>query len=244
MGSIPETVPVSKIKAEPAGIPVTLSEPSSPRGVTFLLTGFMIDESEYDSTRAVLHGKDQVVICLRIAKGGGEEHQKYANDVAKIHEDYRGKHPSLPSTYNVVGHSAGGKVALLVAAKADPTNVGVVVALDPVDLKPVEFTNKGSQTNLTLENTSGNVHIRWATKTRSWIPFGNIPEDHNARAIFEANRRYNNVAPLVEDDDASHFAYTDRGGGWIGRLSGYYGGSSSGNAKARTSAHDMIRELI
>ena len=44
--------------------------------------------------------------------------------------------------YDMIGHSIGGKIALLVAALYDDENfVRNIIALDPVDQSPVEFTN-------------------------------------------------------------------------------------------------------
>ena len=59
---------------------------------------------------------------------------------------------STINTYSIVGHSCGGKVALLVASIIDPMRVSAVVALDPVDINPVEFTKNETGPNLPLDD--------------------------------------------------------------------------------------------
>ena len=65
-----------------------------------------------------------------------------AEDVASVVQEFRAleDNSSLPAKYNIVGHSLGGKVCLMVAAKFDIENVNKIIALDPVDDKPRELT--------------------------------------------------------------------------------------------------------
>ena len=61
--------------------------------------------------------------------------------------------------YDIVGHSIGGKIALLTAALYDDENlIRNVLALDPVDQTPVEFTNEKAikQAN---SNQKGRVNV-------------------------------------------------------------------------------------
>lgn len=252
MGNSPSTEATPKSGSTPtttnapenmklAGISVTLSKPtSSPRGVTFLLPGFTVSVNEYNSLREVLvEEQHQVVISFSI--GFGKSHRQYASDVAAIFVAYCDKFPGTVTTnkYNIVAHSVGAKIALLVVAVADPTKVETVIALDPVDERPVEFT-MGENPTLSLRDTSAKVHITWANATVPRLPGTGINPQHNAQSIHAISREW--IAPLVIHADATHFAYTDKGGGAPGWV--YVGGTKEGNAAAKADVQAMIRNLI
>lgn len=245
MGNKPSSDAVNPArKTTIAEISVTLTEPSTPRGVTFLLPGFTVDENEYLSTRRVLvEEQRQVVISFPI--GLGQSHRQYADSLDKIFHAYGFLEQELPmnrSGYNIVGHSAGGKIALMAAATNDRGKVKTVIALDPVDGQDVEFTPAdASEPNLSFQDnpSASRVHITWAADTLPLIPGTGIDPLHDARVIHAANQQW--IAPLVRHENASHFCYTDCGGG---RSLLYHGGTKKGNTAALADTHNMIRAFI
>jgi pimeloyl-ACP methyl ester carboxylesterase len=228
-----------------AGSDVVVYEPTgTPNGVTFLVPGSWLGFSrfgigpvitDYTQIKDALIAKSQVVIGFfrtDVTPFFAPSHDDYANLLPKIFQAYRVEHPNLPEKYNVVGHSVGGKIALL-AAVYDPDGIKTVISLDPVDDKPQQFT-KARGVNLTLEKTNASVHIIWAMATAQGLPF-----DRNARVIHEMNATYPNVVPLVSQENADHFAYVDTGRGPL-----ISGGTDAGNTAAREAVLDIIRRLI
>mmetsp|Transcript_33921 Transcript_33921/g.82030 ORF Transcript_33921/g.82030 Transcript_33921/m.82030 type:complete len:290 (+) Transcript_33921:165-1034(+) len=139
------------------GVNVTLSWPtskldadgssSSPmiKGVAFLLPGAMTSISEYDGLRDIILSRQHLVVSLfmNVLWPPCDNHRKHARDVERVFDGLKSTYGNLLSdidAYAVVGHSVGAKVALLVASVVDPTRVKAVLALDPVDINPVEFS--------------------------------------------------------------------------------------------------------
>lgn len=209
-------------------------------GVTFFLTGSMIPLSEYLSTIDVLVlERQQWVIGYEInvfEPPVKSNHLIKAHDVNKVYDAFRDKYSVETNGvrgYNVVGHSVGGQIALLLAAAADP-KVEMVIALDPVDENPPYFTVDGKHpAEKTLEHTRSDIVMTLTDGGRG------ISTEHNAQAIHDANPR---VTTLVRHKDAGHMAYTDHGGGPYGKL--IPGGTPEGNEKAREGAQDLIRRYI
>ena len=148
-----------------AGVKTTITWPPEVKdinnGVVFLLPGAMVSISEYDTLRDVTLQHNHVVVSffVNVLYPFRNNHRCHAQNVAKIFDAFlvRYSDRGLPgsssssSSYGIVGHSCGAKVGLLVASIVDPSRVSFVVALDPVDINPIEFTNaKGS--NLPLDD--------------------------------------------------------------------------------------------
>lgn len=137
-----------------AGVAVSLSEPPPShviRGVTFLLTGAMIPEKEYESTRRVLCMERGLVVIGLYINVLTTAHAWYAEKIPLIYQAYQQQqrrttrvttnptnhdhrhHHSLhnnPSSstisykegFHVVGHSVGGKISLLLAAMGESSS--------------------------------------------------------------------------------------------------------------------------
>ncbi len=146
---------------------VVIKKPSSePTGISVFLPGTLLDLKDYDSTVDVLVSRNQLVIeflKLNPLPLVGITHDKMAENVVNVVkavcalEDYSSL---AESKYNIIGHSLGGKVALMVAAKYDKDRVNVIMALDPVDDKPQELTypKKSPKTNLGQTNAN-QIHL-------------------------------------------------------------------------------------
>jgi pimeloyl-ACP methyl ester carboxylesterase len=256
-------VPVRRVQLD--GCWVSLSEPNNPRGVTFLLPGAMLSESAYESTRRVLCDEQgQVVISFYINVLTKKSHAAYAEEVDGIFAAYcaqlqLGTSRKAPTTFSIVGHSVGRKIALLVAANRPKQShetqrsssqqemprrpaLGTLLALDPVDEQPPAFTNDNATTvpqtppNRVLPKQACRTWIlTYPTATPSWA--GIVPA-HNACAIAQDYP----WIQLVSHTDTAHMAYTNNRGGVLGWL--MRGGTRQGNAAAHEDAHDLIRRYI
>lgn len=225
------------------GVSVTISTPDgevTPSGVTFLLPGAMISISEYASTIDVLLSRGQFVLSLfiNVIVPFKDNHRAHARKIRTIFDTFHREHPYLPNRYNIVGHSVGGKIALLVAALYDTDRVDKVIALDPVDQKPPEFTNTGDDGNNLKIPTVAQSHHRTILMTLTDGGRG-ISKDHNADAIHVLN---STTTTLVRHVGAGHMAYTDHGGGMPGLM--MPGGTEQSNRSAREGAHNLIRAII
>mmetsp|Transcript_28216 Transcript_28216/g.47958 ORF Transcript_28216/g.47958 Transcript_28216/m.47958 type:complete len:262 (-) Transcript_28216:1533-2318(-) len=233
-----------------AGINVTLSWPSkdessSPRGVTFLLTGAMISLSEYKGLRDVILEQQHLVVGLyvNVLWPLRNNHRKHAQDVKNVFDALESMYDYLPPSYKVVGHSAGGKIALLLPSIIDPKRVSAVLALDPVDLNPVEFSNKEGK-NLPLDEEQKVSEEGRETKR---IPIMltctdgglKIPQNHTAEAIH----KFHPTTMFYRHAHAGHLAYCDNGGGFASYLMPDVG-TKEGNEQARKAAHDLIRQIL
>lgn len=226
------------------GNPFTLasaevSEPAVPKGITFLVGGAQTPLAEYNNIRDVLLERQQVVIALFTSVLTVWDYQaKMVEAIPTILVEYREKHPDLPRDYSLVGHSAGGKVVLLLASYTKDDShppIGQVLALDPVDMNPTDFAN-GKRN---LESTAAQrITITWAEGTSSW----SIPRRYNASTIHDATAAAPALDALVVHERAGHFAYCDNNGGILGWL--MVGGDREHNEKAREDAHRLIRELF
>ena len=248
-----------------AGVQATLSWPSSSspkpklKGVAFLLPGAMISISEYNGLRDVIIQQDHLVVSLymNVIWPIRNNHHKHAQDVKKVFAELKSyAHLDLPDAYTVIGHSAGGKVALLLASIIDPMSVVAVLALDPVDINPVEFTNtKGSNLPLDDGNSFDDmiydvheevVHVN-KEKVKEHLPIimtctdggRGISTSHNANAIHKLHPG----TTCYRHANAGHMAYCDNGGGLAGKLMPDVG-TKEGNERARSDAHDLIKQIL
>lgn len=232
---------------------------SSPKGVAFLLPGAMIGISEYNGLRDVILERQYLVVStyINVLWPVCNNHRKHAQDVKKVFNELCSIHSNLPGTYTVVGHSAGGKIALLLASIIDSQRVQSVLALDPVDITPTEFSNATGE-NLPLNDDIGEyapadeardeecVHV--VHRKEKHIPIimtctdggRGIPKNHNANAIHKLHPG----TICYRHAHAGHMAYCDHGGG---RWAGYAMpdiGTRKGNEEAKASAHNLIRQIL
>lgn len=220
-----------------AGVNVTISRPNNrPTGVTFLLPGSMVPVSEYNSTRDVLVDQNQWVISfyINVMWPPCDNHRAQVSKVGRVFEAFRKLHPQIPDNYNVVGHSVGAKVALMLTALDYGGDVLTCIALDPVDQNPAEFTKEGGGNLVISDTNEGGVTMTLTDGGRG------ISTDHNASAIHLLNPR----TFLVRHNNAGHLAYTDNGGGMIARMTIPDIGTKEGNEAAMHGAHQLIRKLI
>ena len=130
-----------------AGQPIVIYRPTGVGtkivGLTFVITAANIPLSKYASIISTLTKLDRVVIGFFVnvlnppTRGNHRSKAMKVRDVFnEVREEFHMKR------YDMIGHSIGGKIALLVAALYDEENcVRSIIALDPVDQSPVEFTN-------------------------------------------------------------------------------------------------------
>ena len=123
---------------------IVIYRPTKPvAGLTFVLTAANIPLSKYNSIISTLTSSaDHVVIgfFVNVLSPPRNNHRIKAQLIARIFDEI--KDEFNVRQYNIVGHSIGGKIALLVTALYDEQNyICNILALDPVDQTPVEFTN-------------------------------------------------------------------------------------------------------
>mmetsp|Transcript_16194 Transcript_16194/g.24453 ORF Transcript_16194/g.24453 Transcript_16194/m.24453 type:complete len:232 (-) Transcript_16194:107-802(-) len=186
-----------------------------PTGITIFLPGTLLSLKDYSSTyNVIVEEQHQIVIGFEkmnpFSICGGRTHQRMAEDVASMVQEFRSlKEYNLSSLtkYNMVGHSLGGKVALLVAAKYDIPHVKTIVALDPVDDKPRELTAPDLNSRTNLENSQAKeIHLFQSAKGGDgWIPL--CPSDRNATVI--QNMYPKQITSLTINQGAGHMSYKD-----------------------------------
>jgi pimeloyl-ACP methyl ester carboxylesterase len=229
------------------GATIEVPPPSESRihGISVLLGGAFIAISEYQSTKEVLRGekeKQQLVIAFNrlspkvwfVGKTHNEMAEAVRDAVTEVFAEVRKNqdYKDLPDKYSVVGHSMGGKIALLLAAKFDVERVMTVVALDPVDSMPTEIVNR----KVDLARAKAKIHL-----TRAERGGNGSPDGTNADAIKEA---YTDViASYILHRGAGHFAYTDNGGG-PPSFPVFPKGDAMSNTAAREDAHRLIKAYI
>ena len=272
--AIAATAPPKVEKIRLAGVKTTISWPveASPSkvidGVVFLLPGAMISISEYNSLRDIILQNNHVVVSffVNVLYPFRDNHRLHAQNVAKIFDELllRYADRGLPSSsYGIVGHSCGAKVGLLVASIVDPSRAAFVLALDPVDMNPIEFTNaKGSNlpldddaTDLFGDCTKGdddNSFVRVSARRQGDETGANIPlvitctdgglgisKDHDGEAIHKLHP----ATSCYRHKNAGHMSYCDHGGGWAGKLMPDVG-TKEGNEKAKQAAQELIRDIL
>jgi hypothetical protein len=215
-----------------AGIKVTISKPLiEPSAITFLLPGAMIAISEYDAIRDILVHKNNQVVLSFYTNVLTTKHRVMAMWVKEIFNDYQRHAQTNFQQYNIVGHSVGAKIALLVATLTDISRVSIVVSLDPIDLNPAEFTSG----RLKLADATASLCIAWACAGGR-----GISERSSPRAIYDTDP--DAVATFVEFKDAGHMAFTDNGGGLPGML--MRSESKEGNSRAHAEALELVKRLL
>lgn len=234
-------------------------------GVTFLLPGAMISISEFNSVRDIIIEHDHLVVStfMNVMWPLANNHRKHAKDVKKIFDELKATFQNELrniSRYNLIGHSVGAKVSLLVASIIDSKRVKAILALDPVDIGPTEFTkSKGSNLPLGDEVTQsdgedGVIHIQKTSdetgidEAHHSIPIIltctdgglGIPKSHNACAIHE----FHPATKCYRHEHAGHLCYYDHGGGKMAKMLMPDIGTKEGNQKARDDAYNLVRQLL
>mmetsp|Transcript_4687 Transcript_4687/g.9947 ORF Transcript_4687/g.9947 Transcript_4687/m.9947 type:complete len:295 (+) Transcript_4687:127-1011(+) len=226
-------------KRDVAGQPVVIAMPrGSPTGLTFLLTAANISLAKYLSIRDALLKIDQIVVGFYInaLNPPRNNHRVKAEKVREIWTELKGRYRMRQ--YSIVGHSIGGKIGLLVAAAYDnDQSVRTVVALDPVDQTPPEFTNADPSRNLSLSDAKANITMTF-TDTGFFVK-----KEHNARAINKANPQ----TKLVNHRNSGHMCYCDddprgiKGLSWKAMMAS---GNEDRNAVAKKEALRIITNEI
>lgn len=218
-------------------------------GLTFIVGAANIPLSKYTSMKETLVSMNNVVIGIYVnvlSIKQGINHRGKARNLKQIFNQVKDEFGV--TEYNIVGHSIGAKIALLVAAlHDDDKTLNSVIAFDPVDQTPSEFTKqppkgkKVNDTNLSLLHVHASITM---TVTESGFF---ISKNHNARAIFKLNRSHSKI-DLISHRNAGHMAYCDDDEGgysWKAVMSvGGSRGEAERNKEVRTHALDLIQQHI
>jgi pimeloyl-ACP methyl ester carboxylesterase len=206
-----------------------------PTGITVFLPGTLLKLEDYSSTYDVLVEQNQIVIGFKNMNPlpvFGRSHNKMAEDVAKVVQEFLALegNASLPAKYNIVGHSLGGKVCLMVAAKYDIDSVNIIIALDPVDDKPRELTAPSPipKTNLS-DSKAKEIHLFQSEKGGDGWPLPLCPADRNAFVVKEFYP--DKITSFEINPGSGHMSYLDTD-------------TDDASNSARKSVHDKIREVI
>jgi hypothetical protein len=208
-------------RREVAEQPVIIYRPKGRKVValTFVVTAANMPISKYTSIITALTSVDHAVVGIYISAItlNRNAHRIKAEAIPQIFEALKSEF--RVNKYDIVGHSVGGKIALLTAALFDSeeNQIRSIIALDPVDKNPVEFTNDllkqamlgGSKaqdngpkkTNLSLASSKADI-------TLTFTDCGGIVGKHNAREI----QKKNPTLKLVLHRNAGHMVYCDDGG--------------------------------
>lgn len=229
-----------------------------PVGTTFFFTGAMASLTIYDTLIQALLNQNQYVIGIytNVLFPVEDNHRYRAEKIPEIFDSFHKCHPELPNIYNLVGHSAGGKISLLVAAKYDVKRVTTVIALDPVDQNPPAFTNTNlSSSNETDMNTTlflnkpsfDNENFIDTNATIILTQSGIYDEPSNAEAFLSAHNAaaihaLNLDTIFIRHENSSHNAYTDLiVENWENIIPS---GDPEANAFAKQDALDLIQQYI
>ncbi|KAL7500523.1 hypothetical protein ACHAWT_008344 [Skeletonema menzelii] len=207
-------------RSEVAGQPVVVYRPKRKVvGMTFVVTAANMPISKYASIINALTSVDHVVIGMYVnaITLNRNAHRMKAEAIPQIFEELKSEF--RVNKYDIVGHSVGGKIALLTAALFDSEeNIRNIVALDPVDQHPVEFTNDvlkqamlgGSKpqangdkkSNLSLASSKADITVTFTDCG------GIVGKKHHGREIQKKNPNIK----LVLHRNAGHMVYCDDGG--------------------------------
>lgn len=184
----------------------------APTAITVFLPGTLLKLDKFESTYKAIVEQNQIVIAFEKMNPFpivGRSHNKMAEDVASVVEEFLALegNDSLPRKYNIVGHSLGGKVSLMIAAKFDIENVNKIIALDPVDDKPRELTAPKLSARTKLTNSqAAEIHLFQSENGgKGLIPL--CPSDRNATVINEFYP--DQITSLEINAGAGHMSYLD-----------------------------------
>jgi hypothetical protein len=188
-------------------------------GLTFVVTAANIPLSKYNSIITTLTSMGHVVIgfFVNVLSPPRNNHRTKAQLISRIFNDI--KEEFNVHQYNIVGHSIGGKIALLVTALFDEQNyICNILALDPVDQTPVEFTNDISAVS---SGVGGAANANPRAKLKALIAFHNenngagattptpTPQDVQDNSKEEGGRRTN--LTLASSQANITLTFTDTG---------------------------------
>lgn len=181
--------------------------PAACSGVSVLLPGSLLRLGRYASTRDALLAQNQLVIGFRTLNPlpvVGRSHDKMALAVRGRLDEYQ---RLRDRRYNIVGHSLGGKVALMVAAKYDKEKANVVIAMDPVDGRPEELTYPKDHPTTNLNDaTAKAIHLlQSGLGGKGCFPL--CPATENATVIKD--RYPNKISSFTLNKGARHMSYLD-----------------------------------
>jgi len=186
----------------------------APSSITVFLPGTLLDLADFQSTYESIVAQKQVVIAFKRLNPMpivGISHNKMAENAVDVVKAFRALegNDSLPAQYNLVGHSLGGKVALMVAAKFDVDHANKVIAIDPVDDKPRELTAPRLSPRTPLTESKAEIHLFQSENGgKSTFPLPALaPSDRNASIIEEMYPE--KIASLTIDEGAGHMSYLD-----------------------------------
>lgn len=207
-----------------------------PAGVSVLLPGTILKLASYASTRDALLAQNQLVIGFQTLNPLpiiGQSHDKMAQAVRDVVGEVCNLDKYKPmlqdKKYNLVGHSLGGKVALMVAAKYDNEKVNIVIAMDPVDGHPEELTYPKDQPTTNLNNaTCSEIHLLQSELGGQGL-FPLCPASENATVIKDMYP--NKITSFTLNQGASHMSYLDSD-------------KNVPSTKARVCVHALIKERI
>ena len=191
-------------------------------GLTFVLTAANLPLSKYASVIDALNSCNHVVVGLYISvlnplQLRNNLHRRMAERIPPIFHELKDELFQHVHKYDIVGHSIGGKIALLTGALYDDEHlIRNILALDPVDQTPVEFTNESAlkqannnsksktttRDNVSLKHSQADIII---TCTESGVF---VKKEHNGRAI----QTNNPTVKLIMHRNTCHMVYTDDGG--------------------------------
>eukprot|EP00574_Skeletonema_japonicum_P005577 CAMPEP_0201727974 /NCGR_PEP_ID=MMETSP0593-20130828/14323_1 /ASSEMBLY_ACC=CAM_ASM_000672 /TAXON_ID=267983 /ORGANISM="Skeletonema japonicum, Strain CCMP2506" /LENGTH=299 /DNA_ID=CAMNT_0048219939 /DNA_START=11 /DNA_END=907 /DNA_ORIENTATION=- len=206
-------------RLEVAGQPVVIYRPKRKVvGMTFLVTAAAMPISKYTSIINALTSADHVVVGIYVnaITLNRQAHRQKAEAIPRIFEELKSEF--RVKKYDIVGHSVGGKIALVTAALFDSEQnlIRNIIALDPVDQHPVEFTNdllKQAMAGGSNDNNSKKSNLSLASsKADITVTFtdcgGIVGKKHHAREI----QKKNPTVELVLHRNAGHMVYCDDGG--------------------------------
>mmetsp|Transcript_15670 Transcript_15670/g.26439 ORF Transcript_15670/g.26439 Transcript_15670/m.26439 type:complete len:316 (-) Transcript_15670:21-968(-) len=216
-------------------------------GMTFLVTAANMPISKYTSIINALTSVDHVVVGIYVnaITLNRNAHRMKAEAIPHIFEQLKSEF--RVNKYDIVGHSVGGKIALVTAALFDSevNQIRSIVALDPVDQHPVEFTNDllkqamlggsngdSKKSNLSLASSKADITVTFTDCG------GIVGKKHHAREI----QKKNPTIKLVLHRNAGHMVYCDDGGvlSWKSLMG--KGQSADRNDAVKAEALHLIKE--
>lgn len=248
--------------------PIIIYTPKQQRkiaGLTFVVTAANMPLSKYISIINSLTVADHVVVgfFINVLNPPIGNHRTKAEKIEQIFHEL--KDEFRVSRYDIVGHSIGGKIALLTAALYDEDKlIRNIIALDPVDQSPVEFThNNTSKKSLVNGNTNGSApqdkggdderNTTSKRRGRTNLSLASSQADititltdtgywinkkHNARAIQSNNPNLK----LVMHRNSCHMVYCDDEGVLSWKMLMGKGSSLDRNQKVRDETLAMVKE--
>lgn len=199
--------------------PIVIYKPKQQKkvaGLTFMVTAANMPLSKYTSIITALNSVDHVVVgfFVNVLKPARGNHRAKAEKIVHIFQELKGEFNV--KKFDIVGHSIGGKIALLVAALYDEDSlIRNVVSLDPVDQNPVEFTNE----LLSKKDLLASSSVNGGDAAPPPNPFTNGGDDDASEAASTTTkgrrRRRTNLSLESSNADIT-LSFTDTGY-WIGK---------------------------